>query len=102
MTLGFVLMVFGMLGYIGSILFSLMTQDIYDLRLATLISFISVMSFMLGSILEVKGLTYGQDKPAKVKKVYLTDLRLKAISFMLIAITISMVILIMCLLTFEV
>ncbi len=100
MTLGFVLMVFGMLGYIGGVLFSLMTQDIDELRLATILSFLSVISFMLGSILEVKELSNlkEQDKPEKVKKVYLTDLRCEAIIFMIVIIAIGVVILLMCLL----
>lgn len=102
MALGFVLMVFGMLGYTGSVLFTLMIdpRDIDDLRLATLMSFLSVMSFMMGSILEVKDLTYSREqyKHAKVRKRYLTDLQRNVISYLLIVTIISMIVLLVCLL----
>lgn len=61
MALGFAFMVFGMLGYVGSVLFSLTTHDIDGLRLVTLITLLSVMSFMLGSILEIRDLSYSKD-----------------------------------------
>lgn len=53
---GLVLMVIGILGYVGGVIYSLLSVDIDEIRVATIMSLMSMVAFMLGSILEVKDL----------------------------------------------
>lgn len=50
--IGLILMIIGVLVYIGTFVFALMSNDFDELRLATILSFMGVVTFMLGSIIE--------------------------------------------------
>jgi len=52
MRIGLPMMIVGCLGYIGLTFFTFLSDDIDDIRIVTAMSFVCIISFMFGTIIE--------------------------------------------------
>ena len=56
--IGLTLMILSFIGVIGTALYVLTANDIDGMRIASLLNFLCLLTFMLGSILEIKDLWF--------------------------------------------